>query len=82
MFGKDHASFLAVEVFVSSVHRNLTVLRTSQGEQISVRRPGQGTGGSQIVVNIQTPSPQAFEASRAQIGGQIARAVAAGQRAA
>jgi hypothetical protein len=62
------------------VDRNLTVLRTSDNERVSVRRPGDAGGGPQVVVNIHTPNPAAFQSSRAQIGHQIGRAVAAGQR--
>lgn len=63
------------------VDRNLTVLRTSDNERVSVRRQGDmGGAGASVVVNIHTPDPAAFQASRAQIGHQIARAVAAGQR--
>ncbi len=65
----------------AGVDRNLTVLRTSDSETVDVRRNGDNGGGN-VNVYIQTPSPQAFQASRAQIGGQIGRAVAAGQRAA
>ncbi len=65
----------------AGVDRNLTVLRTSDSETVDVRRNGD-SGGGNVNVYIQTPSPQAFQASRAQIGGQIGRAVAAGQRAA
>lgn len=62
------------------VDRNLTVLRTSDTERVSVRRQGDSGGGGAVNVYIQTPDPTAFQASRAQIGHQIARAVAAGQR--
>lgn len=66
----------------AGVDRNLTVLRTSDTERVSVRRQGDfGGGGAPVNVYIQTPDPQAFQASRAQIGHQIARAVAAGNRA-
>lgn len=64
----------------AGVDRNLTVLRTSDSENISVRRQGD-SGGGNVTVNIYTRDPQAFQASRAQVGGQIARAVAAGNRA-
>lgn len=67
----------------AGIDRNLTVLRTSDSERVSVRRPGDtGGSGAPVTVYIQTPDPQAFQASRAQIGHQIARAVAAGNRAA
>jgi len=67
----------------AGIDRNLTVLRTSDSERVSVRRQGDAGGnGAAINVYIQTPDPQAFQASRAQIGHQIARAVAAGNRAA
>lgn len=73
------------DVTVSSkagIDRNMTVLRTSDNERVSVRRQGDSGSGPQVIVNIQTADPQAFQASRAQIGHQIARAVAAGNRAA
>ena len=38
-----------------------------------------GGGGSQIVVNIQTPDVAGFQRSRAQISAQLARAVRQGQ---
>jgi len=66
----------------AGVDRNLTVLRTSDSEHVSVRRQGDTRGmGRPVNVYIQTPDPQSFQASRAQIGQQIARAVAAGNRA-
>ncbi|MQQ09110.1 hypothetical protein GFB49_11645 [Epibacterium sp. SM1979] len=66
----------------AGIDRNLTVLRTSDAEQVSVRRPGDMGGmGRAVNVYIQTPDPQAFQASRAQIGQQISRAVAVGNRA-
>jgi hypothetical protein len=66
----------------AGIDRNMTVLRTSDNERVSVRRQGDSGSGAQVIVNIQTADPQAFQASRAQIGHQIARAVAAGNRAA
>ena len=69
----------------AGVDRNVAAVRLSAGERVEVT-PANGAGASGRAVNvnvtIQTPDPQAFQASRAQIGQQIGRAVAAGQRAA
>ncbi|QDF14260.1 tail tape measure [Dinoroseobacter phage vB_DshS-R4C] len=63
--------------------RNVASLRLSRDEEVHVTRPGRGGGAGQTTINvtIQTPDPQSFAASRAQIGRQIGAAVAAGQRA-
>ncbi|MEO0679027.1 MAG: phage tail tape measure protein, partial [Pseudomonadota bacterium] len=42
--------------------------------------PTSGGGRAGVVVNIQTPDPQAFNASRAQVSGAVARAVGRAQR--
>ncbi|MBT8169873.1 phage tail length tape measure family protein [Falsiruegeria litorea] len=65
----------------AGVDRNLTVLRTSDQETVSVRRKGDSMGGGNVNVYIQTPNPAAFQSSKAQVGHQIGRAVAAGNRA-
>ncbi len=63
--------------------RNLTVLRTSDAEQISVRRPGDAMGGGiTINMNIQTPDVQGFQSSKAQIAHQMRGAIGAAQRTA
>ena len=63
------------------VDRNVAAVKLSRGEEVEVTR--RGDAGRQPVVNvyISTPDPQSFRASRAQIGQQISRAVAAGARA-
>ncbi len=66
----------------AGVDRNVTALRLSEGEEVNVTRKGQAASAPVVNVYIQTPNPTAFTASRAQIGAQIGRAVAAGQRAA
>lgn len=66
----------------AGIDRNMVRLRLSEGERVQVTRRGQASGGSPITINIQTPNPAAFAASRAQIGAQLSRAVAAGQRGA
>jgi len=61
--------------------RNLVRLRLSEGEKVQVTRRGQASGGgAPVTVNIHTPNPAAFQASRTQIGAQISQAVAMGQR--
>lgn len=62
--------------------RNVAAVRLSEGENVEVTRRGEAKSAAQVNVYIQTPDPQAFAASKAQIGAQIGRAVAAGQRAA
>lgn len=54
------------------VDRNLTVLRTSDSEKVSVRRPGDSMpGGGNVYVTIQTPDVAGFQKSRAQIARQM-----------
>lgn len=66
----------------AGVDRNLAAVRLSQGETVKVTRAHQRSHKARpINVYIQTPDPSAFRSSRAQIGQQIGRAVAAGQRA-
>ncbi|MEM7722487.1 MAG: phage tail length tape measure family protein [Pseudomonadota bacterium] len=65
----------------SGVDRNLVPLRLTEGEEVNVTRRGEAGQMGTVNVYIQTPDPQAFTASRAQIGAQIGRAVAQGQRA-
>jgi hypothetical protein len=59
--------------------RNVVPIRASAGETVDVRRPGSSSAPI-VNVTIQTPNPAAFQASRAQVGAQLGRAVAAGQR--
>lgn len=61
------------------IDRNLAVMRVTRGETVTVSRKGESRAGS-VVVNIQTPNPAAFEASRGQIAATISRAVARGGR--
>lgn len=62
--------------------RNVAAVRLSEGERVEVLRRGEGAGGRPVNVYIQTPDPAAFAASRAQVGRQIAAAVAMADRAA
>lgn len=62
--------------------RNLAAVRLSEGENVQVTKRGQPAGQTVVNVTIQTPNPAAFNASRAQIGRELAAAVAVGQRAA
>ncbi|MEL7167365.1 MAG: hypothetical protein AAGL96_18015, partial [Pseudomonadota bacterium] len=65
----------------AGVDRNLTVLRTSDNENVSVRRQGDtGGGGRPIYVTIQTPDLRSFQGSQAQVGRQLSAAVARGER--
>lgn len=50
-----------------------------RGERV-LSRSEVAQGGSGVVVNIQTPDPRSFQASRAQIAADLARAVGAGRR--
>jgi len=61
--------------------RNLVPLRLTRGERVEVTPAGRG-GGAPVVgqVIIQTPDPESFRASRGQIEGALARAVARGRR--
>jgi hypothetical protein len=63
------------------VDRNVAVMRVSKGERVSVGRRGDPRGsGANVVVNISTPNPAAFERSRGQVAASISRAVSRGQR--
>lgn len=63
--------------------RNVAAVRLSEGERVEVLRRGEGSGGGRpVIVNIHTPDPAAFAASRAQIARQIGAAVALADRAA
>lgn len=54
------------------IDRNLTVLRTSDSERVSVRRPGDSMpGGGNVYVTIQTPDVASFQKSRAQVARQM-----------
>lgn len=65
----------------AGVDRNLAAVRLSQGESVKVERAhSRDNSGGNVTVNIHTPDPRAFHASRAQVGQQIGRAVAAGRR--
>jgi len=65
----------------AGIDRNMTVLRTSDAETVSVRRPGDG-GGRAVNVYIQTQDLASFKGSQAQIAGQMRRALSAADRAA
>ena len=60
--------------------RNMTVLRTSDAETVSVRRPGEG-GGRAVNVTIVTQDVHSFKGSQAQVAGQMRRALSAADRA-
>lgn len=63
------------------VDRNLTVLRTSDSEKVSVRRPGDSMpGGGNVYVTIQTPDVAGFQKSRAQIARQMRGALSRASR--
>lgn len=65
----------------AGVDRNLAAVRLSQGESVKVTRANSpGGSAAPVTVNIYARDPESFRASRAQIGQQIGRAVAAGQR--
>lgn len=65
----------------AGIDRNMTVLRTSDAETVSVRRPGDG-GGRAVTVNVYTQDIGSFKGSQAQIAGQMRRALSAADRAA
>lgn len=65
----------------AGIDRNMTVLRTSDAETVSVRRPGD-SGGRAVTVNIYTQDIASFKGSQAQIAGQMRRALSAADRAA
>jgi phage-related minor tail protein len=48
--------------------------------RLGVRNDG-GSGGARVVINISTPDTDSFRRSESYVAGQIARAVARGQRA-
>ena len=63
------------------VDRNLTVLRTSDSERVSVRRPGDSMpGGGNVYVTIQTPDVASFQKSRAQVARQMRGALSRSTR--
>lgn len=62
--------------------RNAATVALSADETVQVTKRGAGGAAPVVNVYIQTPDPTAFSASRAQIGRQVASAVAAAQRAA
>ena len=67
----------------AGVDRNLAQVRLSQGETVKVTRANSRANTSTgVTVNIYTQDVNSFKASRAQVGQQISRAVAAGQRGA
>lgn len=61
------------------IDRNLVSFMATRGERVSVT-PRNGGGGAGVTVNIQTPSPEAFHKSRAQIAATVSRAAARGNR--
>lgn len=62
------------------IDRNVAVMRVSKGERVSVARRGDPRGSAPVIVNISTPNPAAFEASRGQVAATISRAVSRGSR--
>ncbi|MBO9467063.1 hypothetical protein J7443_17600 [Tropicibacter sp. R15_0] len=65
----------------AGMDRNLTVLRTSDAETVSVRRQGDTMGGGPVInMYIQTPDVQGFQSSQAQIAYQMRGALAAVDR--
>ena len=62
------------------VDTNLVQFMATRGERVQVTPAGRGGGGAQVVVNIQTPDPAAFRASRGQIAASLSQAVARGRR--
>ncbi|MEM8849250.1 MAG: hypothetical protein AAGE03_04360 [Pseudomonadota bacterium] len=64
------------------VDRNLTVLRTSDTENVRVRRPGDSMGDRAVNVNIYTQDAKSFEGSQSQVAMTMRRALAAADRAA
>ena len=65
----------------AGIDRNMTILRTSDNERVSVRRQGDATARP-VTVNIYTQDLRSFQGSQAQIAGQMRRALAAADRAA
>jgi hypothetical protein len=66
----------------AGVDRNVAAVRLSEGERVEVTRRGESGRAVNVTVNISTPDLESFRRSRAQMGAQIGRAVAAGHRAA
>lgn len=66
----------------AGIDRNVAAVRLSEGETVQVTRRGEAGRAVNVTVNISTPDVDGFRRSRAQVGAQIGRAVAAGQRAA
>ncbi|MEP1612663.1 MAG: hypothetical protein ABJL72_12175 [Roseobacter sp.] len=64
----------------AGVDRNMTVLRTSDSETVSVRRRGD-TSGRAVNVNIYTQDLRSFQGSQAQVAGQLRRALMVAERA-
>ncbi|WP_227271244.1 hypothetical protein [Roseobacter weihaiensis] len=65
----------------AGVDRNFASVRLSQGEKVKVTRANsRDTSAAPVTVNIYAQDVNSFKASRAQVGQQIGRAVAAGQR--
>ncbi|MFV0515048.1 MAG: hypothetical protein ACK5MY_15685 [Jhaorihella sp.] len=65
----------------AGIDRNMTILRTSDNERVSVRRQGDAMGRP-VTVNIYAQDLRSFQGSQAQIAGQMRRALAAADRAA
>lgn len=80
--GLDTGGDAAIVGGRGGMDRNLVKLRLSEGERVQVTRRGAPSGGSPVTVNVSTPNPAAFQASRVQLAGTISRAVALGQRGA
>lgn len=80
--GLDTGGDAAIVGGRGGMDRNLVKLRLSEGERVQVTRRGSSSGGSPVNVNISTPNPAAFQASRVQLAGTISRAVSLGQRGA
>lgn len=55
-------------------------LRRGSDGRLGVAADGGGRGGTNVTVHIATPDPESFRRSESYITGQIARAVARGQR--
>ncbi|WP_282129263.1 hypothetical protein [Roseobacter litoralis] len=64
----------------AGVDRNMTVLRTSDAETVSVRRKGEGSMRP-VNVTIMTQDLRSFQGSQAQVAGQMRRALAQSERA-
>lgn len=64
----------------AGVDRNMTVLRTSDAETVSVRRKGDASARP-VTVNIYTQDLRSFQGSQAQVAGQMRRALSVAERA-